>query len=358
MNAVVKEWNVEARTSSEPRPTRVLLFGLGQIGQRVARLVAARRGFEIIGAVDVDPAKVDLLLPEVCNDSTLPPVPVVSSLDEVAGAVGAVALHTTGSHVTGIVDELTALARHKVNVVSSAEELLEPWARDSEVADAIDRTAREQGVTIVGAGVNPGFVMDLLPVALTGVCQVVERVSVQRVVDAATRRPALQKKVGAGLTPKAFLAEVGAGRMGHVGLVESALFVAQALGWRLERLVETIGPVLADHESETGVLTVPTGHVAGIRHTAQGYVGDHCVVDLDLQMYVGAHEPHDAVQIEGDPPLNVVIRGGTAGDAATAAALVNAAPRVLAASPGLLRLRELVLAQFAPSERIRLSVRD
>jgi len=156
MDAVVKEWTVEVTTPTTARPTRVILFGLGQIGQRVARVVSTRQGFEIIGAVDVDPEKIDQSVAEVCGDPNLPDVPVSSSVEEIDRAVGAVALHTTGSHVTGIVDELTTLARHKVNVVSSAEELLEPWARDVTVADAIDKTAREQGVTIVGAVSPPG----------------------------------------------------------------------------------------------------------------------------------------------------------------------------------------------------------
>ncbi|NCO92832.1 MAG: dihydrodipicolinate reductase [Armatimonadetes bacterium CG_4_10_14_3_um_filter_66_18] len=357
MDAVVKQWIVQATPVSVPHPTRVVLFGLGQIGQRVARLAGSRGGFEIIGAADIDPAKVGRSLREVCQSAELPDVRVVGSVEEIRAAAGAVALHTTGSQVGRIAAELTALAQQKLNVVSSAEELLEPWARDAEVADALDQTAKEQGVTLVGAGVNPGFVMDLLPVALTCVCQVVNKVSVQRVVDAATRRPALQKKVGAGMTAQEFLAEVEAGRMGHVGLVESALFVAQAMGWRLDRLEEVLGPMMAERDLTTDVLTVGAGTVAGIKHTAEGYVGDKLVLDLDLRMYVGAEEPHDAVQIEGEPPLDVVVRGGTAGDAATAAALVNAAPRVAAAAPGLVRLRELALAQFAPAEGLRLAVR-
>src|SRR3954452_1180230 len=53
--------------SSRKGPIRVLHYGLGPIGAAVVRQVAERRGFRIVGAVDIDPAKVGRDLGEVAG---------------------------------------------------------------------------------------------------------------------------------------------------------------------------------------------------------------------------------------------------------------------------------------------------
>jgi 4-hydroxy-tetrahydrodipicolinate reductase len=196
-------------------------------------------------------------------------------------------------------------------------------------------------VGVLGAGVNPGFVMDRLPLALASACVSVERVHVQRVVDAAKRRGPLRHKVGAGLTPEAFAKGVAEGVLGHVGLGESALLVARGLGWTVGELKETIDAVVATERSPRP--GIEPGRVAGVHQVAHAVVGGQVRVTLDLEMSVGAPEPHDRVRLEADPPLDVVAQGGTQGDRGTVGAIVNAIPALLAGPAGLRTVADLPL---------------
>src|SRR5205814_122084 len=110
---------------------------------------------------------------------------------------------------------------------------------------------RESGARVVATGVNPGFVLDVLPVTLTGVCREVRGIYGERVVNAATRRGPLQKKIGSGMPPEEFRALFRAGKAGHAGFRESAALIAHALGWEIGQLEETCDPVFADHDIQT-----------------------------------------------------------------------------------------------------------
>jgi 4-hydroxy-tetrahydrodipicolinate reductase len=219
-------------------------------------------------------------------------------------------------------------------VVSSCEELTWPWARHPGISARLERRARAAGVAVFGTGVNPGFVMDLLPVILSGITRQVRHVHVRRVVDASTRRLPLQRKIGAGLTPARFRAEVRAGRLGHVGLPESAHMIAHALGWKCSRLTNRVEPVLA-RRAVPGPVPVAAGQVTGIDQRVVLVSGGREVIRLELTMALGAGPPHDDVAIQGTPPLHLRLEGGAPGDAATVAALIRGAFSVAAAPPGL-----------------------
>jgi 4-hydroxy-tetrahydrodipicolinate reductase len=247
-----------------------------------------------------------------------------------------------------VTDQLELCIRAGANVASSTEELLFPYDRHPELSARIDGLARNHGVTVLGTGVNPGYVMDSLALMATGVCREVRRMKIERVVDASRRRLPLQRKVGAGLTPEAFEQRKRAGAFGHIGLRESLLLVAAGLGWPLERVEERLDPVIADGEVETPHLRVRAGQVAGIHHTVRGYRNGDEAIALDLKMYVGATEPRDAIRVDGDPPIDLVIRGGVFGDTATVATLINAVPAVVSAEPGLTTVMDLPLPRALP----------
>jgi 4-hydroxy-tetrahydrodipicolinate reductase len=197
------------------------------------------------------------------------------------------------------------------------------------------------GVVIVGTGVNPGYAMDTLALTATGVCTDVQSVKVARVVDASARRKPLQEKVGAGITKTEFDERKATGKFGHIGLRESLLMLADGLGWSLDRIEETLDPVIAEKTVETPFLRVNLGEVAGIHHAIAGYVDGDAVLSLDLKMYVGAEGPRDAVTVDGDPPIDLVVQGGIFGDTATVGALINTAPLAAQAAPGLRTMADL-----------------
>jgi hypothetical protein len=185
--------------------------------------------------------------------------------------------------------------------------------------------------------------MDSLALALTAPCARVRRVSVTRVVDAAARKLPLQRRVGAGLNLGQFRRAVTEGTVRHVGLVESAQMIADALGWKLERVDETIEPAIAPRDLDTEYLRIPAGAAAGIRQAVRAYRGGELAVSLDLQVYVGAESPRDHVLVDGDPPVDATIAGGVNGEVAAAAVLLNSLPRLLAAPAGLLTVKDLPL---------------
>ena len=327
-------------------PVRILQYGVGPIGLACIRTILSKQDtgqLALAGAVDVAPEKVGRDVAELLGDD-LPATGVVVRNDVSAALAEIkpdVVLHTTSSFLDRMHGQLEECIRAGAPVVSSTEELAFPYDRHPGISRRLHEEAVAHGVAVVGTGVNPGYAMDTLALMATGVCCDVSEVHAVRVVDAGKRRRPLQVKVGAGLSVEAFEEKKATGMFGHIGLRESLLFVAKGLGWALDAVDERLDPVLADRDITTPFLTVPAGRVAGIHHAITGYAGARAVLSLDLKMFVGAEEPRDAVRVAGDPPVDLVIRGGIFGDTATVAALINAIPLVLQASPGLKTMMDL-----------------
>lgn len=325
----------------------VVQYGLGPIGIETVRTVLEKSfggRLKLVGAIDIDPSKVGKDLSEIIGGKSPIGVRVSDNAEEVLRSTKPhLVLHTTSSFLENIYPQLELCARLGVHVVSSSEELFYPFDRHPQLATKLDEVAKKGGAVILGTGVNPGFVMDTLALVATGVCRRVRSLKMERVVDASKRRLPLQRKIGAGLSVQEFEEKKKTGTFGHIGLRESLLFVASGLEWTLEQVHETLEPMIADREVQTPYLTVRPKQVAGIHHRITGSVGGKEVLVLDLKMYVGAHDPHDAVFVDGDPPVDLVIRNGIFGDSATVAALVNAIPLVLQSPPGLKTMKDLAL---------------
>lgn len=318
------------------RPLRTLAVGLGPIGLAALRLALSRRSLSVVGAVDLDPAKAGLDVATLLELPAASGVTVSSDLDAaLATAAPDVVLLCTSSFLPAVHADLLRCCRAGVDVVSSCEELLFPELQHPTLTRELDAAARAGGATILGTGVNPGFVLDFVPVIASAVAYEVEHVRGLRVVDAGRRRLPLQRKVGAGISREEFVARAEAGTLGHIGLRESVALVGRALGLALDEVSQTVEPVLASEERHTPFLTVAAGAVAGIRNRGFGRRQGRTVVELDLQMYVGAPDPRDEIFLAGDPPLHLRFEGGIMGDSATAAILVNSIRQVVEATPGL-----------------------
>lgn len=328
-----------------PQPLKVVQFGIGPIGQSCLRTILDKSDhLTLVGAIDIDPDKVGRDVSEILGLDSPTGVTVTSDAEELLGKTDVdVVVHTTSSFLAKMYDQLILCARNGTDVVSSTEELSYPYKRHPEISRELDEVALENGVTIIGTGVNPGYAMDALALMATGVCNEVRRVTVHREVDAGLRRKPLQKKVGAGISAEEFAQRKATGEFGHIGLVESLYLVADGLGWSLENIEETLDPVLAEDRIETPHFIVEPGRVAGIHHAAKGFVDGKRAVSLDLKMFVGAKNPRDAVLVEGDPPIDLVVRGGIFGDSATVAALVNGIPLAREAQPGLKTVKDIPL---------------
>ena len=320
---------------------RVIHYGLGPIGLATAKMILKKQDMEIVGAVDIAKDVVGKDLGEILGVQPLG-VHVTDNAERLFATTTAdVVIHTAGSRLKQVIEQIETILRGGKNIVSSSEELLFPTPENAEAAAKIDKLAREKGVTVLGTGVNPGFVMDALPLTLTGVCEEVREVHVERVVDAGTRRYPLQRKVGAGMTPELFRQKVAEKAMGHVGLRESLYLIADRLHLVFDDIRETVEPMIAEKPLKTDYFELKPGDVAGIKNLGEGFREGKKIVTLDLRMYIGAENPHDAIRIVGTPGLSLRIEGGVAGDQATAAILMNSIPAVVVAAPGLVTVKDL-----------------
>jgi 4-hydroxy-tetrahydrodipicolinate reductase len=324
------------------QPLRVVSFGLGPIGLAAARLALQKQTVQLVGAIDVDPRKAGADLGDLLELGRRTGIVVEGDAEAALRRLQPDALlHCTSSFLPVVEDQLLLAARCGVDVVSSTEELLVPDLQHADRARALDAAAKQAGVTILGTGVNPGFAMDFCAVVASAVTFDVAGVRCIRVVDAGTRRLPLQRKVGAGLSVAEFEQQLATGRFGHIGMRESVALVARALGLGVDRIEQTVEPVLATETRQTPFLTVGKGQVAGIRNHGHGRNGPRTLVHLDLSMYVGAPDPRDEVILDSTPPIQLKFLGGIAGDQATAAILVNNLHGVAAAAPGLRTVLEV-----------------
>jgi 4-hydroxy-tetrahydrodipicolinate reductase len=296
----------------------------------------------LVGAIDIDKNKVGHDLGEIMGIEAQLGITITNDVDTLfAKAKADVVFHQTSSSLKTVTPQLTQLVGFGANIVSTTEELAYPFIKQPELAAEIDKAAKANGVTVLSTGVNPGFLMDTWPLAMTAVCQEVKKVKAVRIQDARPRRLPFQKKIGVGCTPEEFQKLVDAGTLRHVGLPESIAMVAAGLGWELDEVTESIEPVIAKERVWGGYITVEPGQAAGVRQVGRGFKGKEEMITLEFEAFLGAPESYDAVYLTGIPNMEVVIKGGIHGDIATAAMVVNAAHRVIEAPPGLLTMNDL-----------------
>ena len=320
---------------------KVVQMGLGPIGNKATLYLAERENLQIVGAVDADPAKVGK---DVGVLAGLAPLGVAVKPDiaqALEGQSADVVLLTTSSALTRIADQLKQVLPFGVHVVSSCEELSYPWQTNPALAGEIDELAKKHGVSVLATGVNPGFLMDFLPIAMTGVCKSVRQVTVERIQDATFRRIPFQKKIGAGLTQAEFQAKVEQGVLRHVGLTESVQMIASRLGWRLDSTSDEITPVVAETDVPLGDGVIEAGKVLGVRQIGRGIVNGREAITLFFRAAIGEPESRDRIIIDGEPSIDSCIKGGVNGDVATCAILVNAIPAVMKARPGLRTMADI-----------------
>ncbi len=328
-------------------PIRVLHFGLGPIGAAVVRQVAERRGFRIVGGVDIDPAKAGRDLGDIAGVGRRLRIKVS---DDARKAIKAskpdVVVLCTQSSLRKVMPQMETILKLRVPIVSTTEELAYPHGANVRYARALHQMAKKAKVAVLGTGVNPGFTMDALPIALTGVCERVDSIRVDRVQDARVRRLPFQQKIGAGLTREQFQRKVDDGSVRHVGLAESVSMIADAMGWKLDKITDDIQPRIATETVASEFLAVDPGYVCGIVQDGIGYRDGKPAITLHMEAYLGAPESFDAVDVAGSPALKMKIAGGVHGDVATASITVNSIPKVIDAAPGLHTMRDMPLPSF------------
>jgi 4-hydroxy-tetrahydrodipicolinate reductase len=334
-------------TRAKARPT-VGICGLGSIGTHVARLLLDhRRGFDIVAAATKEPEAIGRLLGDVVGANVAAGPIVADSLDAVLAEGPGVVVYSTGSFMRETAEDVLAVASAGAHLASPCEELAFPYRRFAEDAARIDAKAREKGVTIVGTGVNPGFIFDALLLTATGVCWDIEAVRGRRVVDVVGFGENIHLRLGIGYTPDDFERGHADGSIaGHVGFPESIEMVCERLGLSLDGPVEeTFEPFVAETPAPTKYGQVDRGRTEGFVQRAVGTVGGEARIQLELVLHLrpssAGFEPSDSIEIDGIHPVRLTLEPGMDAILATSAQLVNCIPVVLNSSPGLLSVKDL-----------------
>ncbi len=327
--------------------TRILHWGVGEMGAGMVRLVQEIPSLRSVSAVVRSGPKEGKDLGELAGLSRPLGIKAVSEPARAQRETPAdLALHATGSFTREVFPQLEALVDLKLDVITVAEEMAAPWRREPELAARLDRLARERGVTVLGTGINPGFVLDTLIIALTGACWEVRKIRAARVNDLSPFGPVVMKTQGVGTTPEEFARGVAAGTIvGHIGFPESMRMIADALGWALDKIEESREPIISRTRRQTRHVLVEPGMVAGCRHTARGYMNGQVVIELEhpQQVLPGTEgtETGDYIWVDGNPPLNFANKPEIPGGIGTMAVAVNSIPLVRKAPPGLVMQPDL-----------------
>lgn len=329
------------------KPIRVLQWGLGAMGSGMARLMLDKSGLQIVAAVDSRPEYVGKDLGEVLGLGKTLGVKVAGKPEEVLDKSKVdIAILATTSWISEQMPDLRKVITAGINCISIAEEMSDPDAQSPSFGKELDDLAKKHGVTVLGTGVNPGFVLDALVVMLTGGCHSVERIEASRVNDLSPYGPTVMKSQGVGTTPEAFKAGVADGSIvGHVGFPESIHMISDALGLGVDRIEQTREPIISKVYRETPHVKVQPGMVAGCAHIGVGYRGDKEVIRLihpqQIHPQLENQDTGDYIHIYGKPEIHMAIKPEIAGGIATMGVAVNMIPHVVAATPGLKRMIDL-----------------
>ncbi len=324
---------------------RTLIYGVGPIGALIAKY-ALKKGYEIVGAIDIDPNKVGKDLGDVIGLEEKLGVIVTSKPEEAFKPRRPdIVFHATTSWLDKALPQLVLAIKNRVNVISTCETLSYPYYRYPHIAELLDNYAKSHGVTVLGTGINPGFLLDTLPAILTLPHIRVDKITAIRSIDAGKRRKSFQKKIGLGLEPNTFMEKLSRGELtAHVGYAESVLLMASMLNVELTKVEEKQEPVIAEEEARTEYFEIKQGTVKGIKGYGIGYIGGKEFIRIEFHAIVGANE-YEEIRIEGEPSITWRSTG-TQGDMGTAAVIVNLAPRVVEEEPGLKTMADLVKASY------------
>ncbi len=326
---------------------RVVVLGTGQMGDGIIKLLLQKTGIELVGVYEVKPERSGVDVGMAIGLDRKIGVTITDDLPTLLNTTKPqIALMATASKVVQVAENIKTLVRHGVNVISIAEEMAFPAYEAPDIATELHTLAQQHNVTVLGTGINPGFVLDLLVVTLTGVCQHVESITAKRINDLSPYGPTVLSTQGVGLTPEAF--EVGlqdGSVVGHFGFPESISMIAKALGWRIDLIEQQRQPIISAVERETPFVKIMPGLVAGCHHTAVAYMDDRPVITLIHPQQVHPHlenvKTGDYIEIIGSPDLNFVSEPEIPGGKGTMALAVNMIPHVINSAPGLKSMTDL-----------------
>lgn len=328
---------------------KVVIWGFGAMGSGMAKMLLKKKGFEIVGVCDKNPEYIGKSIFTLLNikREDHPDVVVKGDIEEVVTEKCAdICLLATDSFTQKAFPKIKYLVEKKINVISTAEEMVYPKANNPELAEEMDRLAKKNGVTVLGTGINPGMMMDLLVVCLTGVMESVESIEVSRINSLSPFGEAVMEEQGVGLTIAEFNEKKAEGKLaGHVGFRESIKMIADALGFKLTNFGQSMEPIITDVDRKSFYGFAKAGNVCGVNMEGFGYVDNELKIKMhhpqQIEPHLGGVETGDYITLKGNPPVNMAIKPEVDGGIGTIAMCVNMIPHVINAKPGLKTMLDL-----------------
>jgi 4-hydroxy-tetrahydrodipicolinate reductase len=323
----------------------VIQIGLGPMGKIIASLLLKRQNINLKGVIEINPNLIGKNLQEILDIDDEVKIPIRSDLDTLLSSEGIdLAIIATSSSLEKVVPLINKVVKSGSHVISICEELSYPYQYYPKLSEELDMLAKHHNVTIVGTGINPGYLMDLLPIVITAPCQSVQSIKVTRMMNSAKRRVPFQKKIGTGLTVEEFHHKISNKEItGHVGLTQSIQMIIAALGIKYDEIIELPPKEIITEKDLTTTYGefVPKGFVCGLQSKAYAQMQGKEIIVLDFVAYAGDHEEFDNIIIEGIPKISQKIIGGVHGDLGTSAMVANLIPIVIKAKTGLLTMKDL-----------------
>ncbi len=320
---------------------KVVIWGLGAMGSGMARMLLNKKGVDIVGAIDIG-NKLGKSMYEVIGVERRGRAEVIVKTPEetITEKCADVCLCVTDSFTSKAFDKFKFVMENKINVVSSAEEMAYPMAQEPELSKKLDEIAKENGVSILGTGINPGLIMDLLVVIMTGCCESVDEITARRVNSLSPFGPTVMEEQGIGISLDEFNRKVETNSMsGHVGFPESISMIADAIGWKVDKVEQTMEPILTDVDRKSPYGFAKAGNVAGVAMKGFGYVDGKMKIEMDHPQQIEPEQvgvkTGDYVIIKGTPNINMVNSPEVPGGIGTIAMCVNMIPQVINSKPGL-----------------------
>lgn len=328
---------------------KVAIWGFGAMGSGMAKMLLTKKGVDIVGVCDRNPERVGKSIFELLgvDRGNRPDVIVNAEIDEVIQEKSCdVCLTATDSFTAKAFPRLKHVLEKKINVISTAEEMSYPKAQNPELAAELDRIAKENGVTILGTGINPGLIMDLLVVVLTGCMTDVTEIEAKRVNSLSPFGHAVMEEQGVGITVDEFNKGIEDGTMaGHVGFAESISMIADAIGWEVGKIETQMKPIVTTVDRKSPHGFAAAGNVAGVNMTGQGYVDGQVKINMihpqQIEPEMEGTFTGDYITLKGSPEVNMNIKPEVEGGLGTIAMCVNMIPQVVNAEPGLKTMLDL-----------------
>ncbi len=326
---------------------KIAIWGFGAMGQGMAEMLLLKKGVDIVGVCDINPNIVGKTVEDILKNNYKCKTLIEDDIDSMLNSTKPdLVLLCTDSFVSGSYNKIEKIIKKKINCITTAEEMAYPLESHKEMAKALDDLAKENGVTILGTGINPGFIMDLMVVALSGAMVDVEKIKVERINSLSPFGPTVMEEQGVGDSLERFHERIKNNQLdGHVGFRQSVDMIFKGLGLSPSKFEQQMEPILTTVERKTKYATAKKGTLAGINMTAQGYLEDKLFLEMhhpqQIEPEAEGIQTGDYINLTGKPNIQMSITPEIDGGLGTIAVSVNMIPHVLNAKAGLKTMLDL-----------------